>query len=147
LDESLGGALDLYVKTRNGLTQHEDDPEALWKVVVAADNLAETIERGESTKRFIAKLTKYLEDGKKAGKEFDLKAVKAFISTHYTPQPLGTDRNKIIVLVNEHLPGLTQQRLAEICGTNQPTVSRVLSGEDTGGGGNRNWGGARRRPP
>jgi hypothetical protein len=32
MDEALGEALDLYVETRNGLAQHEDDLEALWKV-------------------------------------------------------------------------------------------------------------------
>ena len=44
MDEALGEALDLYVETRNGLAQHENDVEALWKVVIAADNLAETVE-------------------------------------------------------------------------------------------------------
>lgn len=49
MNEALREALDLYRETRNGLFQHENNVEALLKVVVAADNLAETIEREQST--------------------------------------------------------------------------------------------------
>lgn len=50
MNKALSEALDLYIETRNGLFQHENDVEALLKVVIAADNLAETVEREESTK-------------------------------------------------------------------------------------------------
>jgi hypothetical protein len=70
--------------------------------------------------------------------------VKDFISTNYMmPKPQGADRNAIIVLVKKQLPDLTQEKVAYVVGTSKPTVSRVLSGSETGGG-NRGHGGARR---
>ena len=143
MNKALSEALDLYRETRNGLFQHENNVEALLKVVVAADNLAETVEREEST-QFIASLTKYLEDGQKAG-ELSARSVKKFISTEYKPKkPQGAARNEIILLVREHLPELSQRELAGVVGTGLATVNRVLKGDDTGGG-NRGHGGA--RPP
>jgi hypothetical protein len=69
--------------------------------------------------------------------------VKNFISKEYMPKPQSKPRNEIILFVNEQLPGLSQRRLAEVCGTDVSTVNRVLKGEDTGGG-NRGHGGARK---
>ena len=67
--------------------------------------------------------------------------MKNFISTEYMPKPQGAPRNEIIRLVNQQLPGLSQRRLADVVGTYQPTVNRVLKGDNTGGG-NQGHGGA-----
>jgi hypothetical protein len=89
--------------------------------------------------QFIAELTKHLEDGN------DANSVEHFIATNYMPKPQGKPRNKIIILVNEYLPELTQRQLAEVCGASLKIVHLVLKGEDTGGGG-RGHGGAWREP-
>jgi hypothetical protein len=146
MDEAVGDALELYLECRNGLAQHKDDPEALLKVVGAAENLAQAVIREESARQFIERLTRYLEDGQKAG-DLSAHSVHHFISTEfesrdYISKPQGAERNKIIVLVNQHLK-LNQRKLAKVCLTAQSTVSHVLSGDEIGAG-NRGHGGARK---
>jgi hypothetical protein len=145
MNDPLSEALELYAEARNGLVQHDNDLEALRKVVIAADNLAETIGQEKST-QFIASLTKYLEDGQKAGK-LSADDVKDFISNEYKPKkPQGAARNQLIRLVKKHLPELSYRKLAPVVGTDIGTVSRVLNGNDTGGG-DQGHGGARRSSP
>jgi hypothetical protein len=101
---------------------------------------------GSLLAQFIARLTKYLEDGKKAGKHLQqdrfADSVKALISKEYMPKPQGTARNKIILLVAQQLPDFSTQS-GTCCGDGRATVHRVLKGDDTGGG-NRGHGGARK---
>lgn len=140
MSKALSEALDLYRETRNELFRHENDVEALLKVLIAADNLAETV-REESTvpvlEQFIKELKEYLEDGN------DADSVKTFIATRYGPRSKENPRNDIIRLVAKKFPDHSQRQKAEVCGTDVSTVNRVLKGNDIGGR-DRGHGGGRR---